>query len=66
MTPNWRKSTRSGGQNEGQSDCVELAALPDTVGVRDSKNPEAGNLSLDPRRFSAMLTAVKAGKYDLS
>ncbi len=40
----WRKSSRSGGGNEGN--CVEVAyASPVVVAVRDSKKPEAGLLA---------------------
>nr|WP_176947106.1 DUF397 domain-containing protein [Lentzea fradiae] len=38
----WRKSSRSGGGNNGS--CVEVAFAGGAVGVRDSKNPEAGTL----------------------
>jgi hypothetical protein len=32
----WRKGSRS----NGQPNCVEVAFAPDTVAVRDSKNPD--------------------------
>jgi hypothetical protein len=41
------------------SGCVELARLPDSVGLRDSKHPEAGHLSLDGETFSRFLALVK-------
>jgi hypothetical protein len=40
----WRKARRS---DEKGGDCVELAAVPGAVAVRDSKHPEAGHLTLD-------------------
>ncbi|MEU8308607.1 DUF397 domain-containing protein [Actinomadura sp. NPDC048955] len=56
-TPVWRKSSRS---VEGTSaQCVEIAALPGAVGVRDSKAPEAGHLMLDRRDFRALLAELK-------
>jgi hypothetical protein len=40
----WRKARRS---DEQGGECVELAAVPGAVAVRDSKHPEAGHLTLD-------------------
>ncbi|MFF0526494.1 DUF397 domain-containing protein [Actinomadura nitritigenes] len=41
----WRKSNES--TNQG-GECVEVAALSDAIGVRDSKDPEGGHLALVP------------------
>ena len=38
----WRKSTRS----TDTSECVEIAFAPGEVGIRDSKNPDAGAILL--------------------
>ena len=62
--PVWRKSTRSGGANGGGDGCVELAALTDTVGIRDSKAPEAGHLTLSAESFVQLVAAVKAGELN--
>jgi hypothetical protein len=52
-TPVWRKSSRS---VEGTSaQCVEVAALPGAVGVRDSKAPDAGHLTLTREAFRKLL-----------
>ena len=59
MTPIWRKSTYSG--TDG-GDCVELAALPAELGIRDGKNPERGHLALSGRRAAAFLARVKSGR----
>lgn len=56
-TPNWRKSSHSGGEG-GQ--CVELADLGAAIGLRDSKNPAAGHLSLAPANLASLLTWIKA------
>jgi len=54
----WRKSSYSGAENL----CVELAALPAELGIRDGKNPERGHLSLSGRRAAAFLARVKSGR----
>ncbi|RSN41756.1 MULTISPECIES: DUF397 domain-containing protein [Actinomadura] len=50
----WRKASRSG---ENGGDCVELAALPGTVAVRDSKDPDGPVLLARP---SVLREAVRA------
>jgi xanthine/CO dehydrogenase XdhC/CoxF family maturation factor len=52
----WRKSTHS---DETGGHCVELAAFPHAVAVRDSKAPDAGHLTLTPRTFADLLSRVK-------
>ncbi|GAA4231974.1 hypothetical protein GCM10022254_30660 [Actinomadura meridiana] len=56
----WRKSTRSNGAG---GNCVEVANLDATVGVRDSKAPNAGHLAFTPQEWSAFLTEVKSGRF---
>lgn len=58
-TPVWRKSSRSGTGNTGGENCVEVARLPEAIGVRDSKNPAGGTLSLSTESFATLLTRVK-------
>lgn len=58
----WRKSTRSG----STGNCVEVADLDRTVGVRDSKNPTGPALMFDRDAFAAFISGVKAGEYDLA
>ncbi|MFV2171806.1 DUF397 domain-containing protein [Actinomadura sp. LOL_016] len=53
----WRKSSHSGTQ--AGSDCVEVAALADGIGVRDSKAPEAGHVTLGRESFRVLLAALK-------
>jgi hypothetical protein len=60
----WRKSSRSGGSS-GQSDCVEVAALSGAVGIRDSKHPTAGHLSISRSEFAALIVKVKQNEFDL-
>ncbi|MGW0964142.1 DUF397 domain-containing protein [Streptomyces gelaticus] len=42
----WFKSSYSSNGNEG--DCVEVAAAPDSVRVRDSKNVQGARLAFAP------------------
>lgn len=64
MTAQWRKSSRSDGAND--SACVEVARLSDGIGVRDSKHPTTGHLTLTPTDFATLLTHAKRGDLDLS
>jgi hypothetical protein len=51
----WFKSSYSGG-NDGES-CVEIAATPGRVHVRDSKNVPAGpRLALTPAAWTAFVS----------
>ncbi|WUH99115.1 DUF397 domain-containing protein [Spirillospora sp. NBC_00431] len=58
----WRKSSRSGSSG---GDCVEVAMLGDLSAVRDSKNPEGGHLTLERVGWTALLSQIKQGAYDL-
>ncbi|MBP2334569.1 hypothetical protein JOF41_000747 [Saccharothrix coeruleofusca] len=51
----WRKSTYSG----NDSNCVEVALGSDTAGVRDSKRPAAGHLSISTSAFQAFVRSLK-------
>lgn len=55
---NWRKSTRSGGNGEN---CVELAAAPGAVAVRDSKDPGGPVLTFRRGAFAAFAAQVRGG-----
>jgi hypothetical protein len=56
------KSSRSG---NGGNSCVELARLPHSIGLRDSKNPAAGNLTLSPAGFADLVARVKRGELSI-
>jgi hypothetical protein len=59
----WRKSSRSSGT--ANSDCVEVADLSGRIGVRDSKAPHAGHLSLTVETFAALLDRVKRDELNI-
>jgi hypothetical protein len=59
----WRKSSHSDTQG---NECVELAVVGTVgVGLRDSKAPEAGHLTLAPADFAGLMRRIKAGRLDL-
>ncbi|MWA04560.1 DUF397 domain-containing protein [Actinomadura sp. LD22] len=60
--PAWRKSSRSGTQ---QGACVEVSQLTSGVGVRDSKNPQLGHLTLAPGTFADLIARAKRNELDL-
>ncbi|CNG76891.1 Domain of uncharacterised function (DUF397) [Mycobacterium tuberculosis] len=59
MIVQWRKSTHSGGADDEH--CVELGRLAPAAGiaVRDSKDPEAGHLTLSVAQFADLIQQVK-------
>ncbi|MGI5325414.1 DUF397 domain-containing protein [Actinomadura nitritigenes] len=59
MNIKWRKSSYSGGIDDKQ--CVELGRLAPAVGigVRDSKKPDGGHLTLTPAQFTDIINQVK-------
>lgn len=56
---NWRKSSYSGTGTAGGQECVEVARISRMVGLRDSKAPAAGHLSLDVPHFEALVSRIK-------
>ncbi|MFB4316341.1 DUF397 domain-containing protein [Actinomadura sp. 21ATH] len=56
----WRRSSYStSGEN-----CVEVAALLDHLGVRDSKDPDGPKLVFSAMAWQNFRSQVKAGAYD--
>ena len=53
-SPTWRKSTHS----NGNGDCVEIAASPIHIGIRDTKNPSP-HLTIPHPAWSALLTTLR-------
>lgn len=52
MKLEWIKSSYS---TSSGPDCVEVAAVPDHILVRDSKNPNGPRLTLTPATWAAFL-----------
>ncbi len=60
----WRKSSRSAGSGQ----CVEVARLKQgKTGIRDSQDrrPQAPVLTLTSAQFSALISGIKRGQYDM-
>ncbi len=56
----WRTSSRS----NGERDCVEVAVVPDRVGVRDSKDRPGPALVFAPSAWRAFVQDVQVGGFD--
>ncbi|MYQ65920.1 DUF397 domain-containing protein [Streptomyces sp. SID4950] len=56
--PLWRRSSRSGNENE----CVEVAVESGRVRARDSKWPAAAVVTFDACVWSEFVDAVRAGE----
>ncbi|MFC6886509.1 MULTISPECIES: DUF397 domain-containing protein [Actinomadura] len=59
----WRKSSRSA--TSENTNCVEVAALAESIGIRDSKAPHAGHLPLTNASFADLVTRAKRGELSL-
>lgn len=53
----WRKSTYSSG---GNPNCVEVGPGKQTVGVRDTKNRDAGSLAVSHAAWTTFISSVTA------
>jgi hypothetical protein len=52
----WRKAAKS---TENGGDCVEVAAVPEAVAVRDSKDPDGMKLLLSRADFRGLAEVIK-------
>jgi hypothetical protein len=57
----WRKSSYSTG---GGNNCVEVAAVPGAVAVRDSKDPDGPVHLLGPAAFRDLISRIKRCDFD--
>jgi hypothetical protein len=62
-TLTWRKASRSAAENG----CVEVGttATGQCAGIRDSKSPERGHLSVTPGVLGALLATIMRGELNL-
>ncbi|MFE5331888.1 DUF397 domain-containing protein [Embleya sp. NPDC056575] len=51
----WRKSSHSSGDNS----CVEVAPLPTSMGMRDTKARRRGHLEISPAAWTELLGILK-------
>lgn len=51
----WRKSSYS---DSGSNQCVEVGVAPGAVGIRDTKNREAGRLTVSRTAWAAFVRTV--------
>ncbi|MER7016179.1 DUF397 domain-containing protein [Saccharopolyspora sp. NPDC000359] len=58
----WRTSTRT----QGQGQCVEVGFGGDCVGVRDTKNRSAGQITVAVQRWHEFVSSLKHGCFDAS
>lgn len=65
MAPVWRKSSRSGSSGGSTSDCVEIANVHEAIGIRDSRNPQGGHLTVPRFELRRLVDLVKGGELDL-
>jgi hypothetical protein len=56
----WRKSRAS-----GTSSCLEVAIMEECVLIRDSKDRLGPRLRFTPQEWTAFLTGVRSGEFDL-
>ena len=55
-TPQWRKSSYSNGAG---GECVEIAELGSTVGVRDSKQPQGPRIAVRQDAWEDFITDLR-------
>ena len=74
LTPDtWTKSTHSGEGNcvyvksshSAEGACVEVARHPNSVTIRDSKDPHGPTLTFTHPEWNACLAGTRDGEFDL-
>ncbi|MFF8912117.1 DUF397 domain-containing protein [Streptomyces sp. NPDC015032] len=57
ITARWRKSSYSNGAG---GECIEVANLHSTVGVRDSKQPHGPHIAVRHSAWALFVTSLRA------
>jgi len=60
-TAHWHKSSKSSG---GGNQCVEVAAVPGSIAIRDSKDPQGPVHVISPEAFRELIASIKRGDLD--
>jgi hypothetical protein len=60
----WRKSSFSGSGGTGGGNCVELAALPGGIAIRNSNDPHGPTILFTRDELNAWIRGCKAGEFD--
>ncbi|PRX95756.1 DUF397 domain-containing protein [Allonocardiopsis opalescens] len=55
MITEWHKSSYSGGSGS----CVEVREHTDRADIRDTKNPQAGHITVGAREWNAFVRAIR-------
>jgi hypothetical protein len=64
-SPDFSSATWRKGNGSGDGNCVEVAAIPEAVGVRDSKDRRGPVLAFDPAAWNSFVSDVQRGAFDL-
>jgi uncharacterized protein DUF397 len=59
----WRKSSRTNGGDD-QTNCVEVAELPDRIAMRDSKDPTGPALAFTHPEWQAFVGGIRTSQFD--
>lgn len=60
----WRRSSFSGGGDNGGAECIEAAGLVSgRIAIRDSKNPAAGAAVFGRAALATWIKGVKSGEF---
>ncbi|RFS87218.1 DUF397 domain-containing protein [Actinomadura spongiicola] len=52
----WRKASRS---TSNGGDCIEVASVPRTIAIRDSKDPEGPSIIINHNDFRHLIKTIK-------
>ncbi|MET9818489.1 MULTISPECIES: DUF397 domain-containing protein [unclassified Streptomyces] len=59
----WRRSSYSGGGGSNDNQCCEMAAFPEGVWIRDSKQPNGRVLTFTPEAWRSAMAWLSAPEH---